>query len=134
MKGQSAVEYMVIIAIGLVILTPILYYSGQSFRNYKEDTNILAAKNTVEKIGENVDWICSQGSPSRVRINVYIPENIIQGSLQDKTVLFNIDSESGPKDVFYETVCDMNGELPVKSGFYYLSVAAVNGYVNITVD
>ena len=133
MKGQAAIEYMVIIGIALLILTPILYYSGKSFSNYKEDTNILSARNTVEKIGENADWICAQGSPARVQINVHMPEDIIEASLENRTVLLRIESTSGAKEVFYESVCDLQGELPVKEGFYYLALVAVDNYVNITV-
>jgi hypothetical protein len=134
MKAQSAVEYLVIVGIGLIILTPILYYSNKSFQNYKEDSNILAAKTTVDKIGENVDWVYSQGYPSRVQIRVYIPENVESTSLVDRTVLIKMESTSGAKDVFYETIGDMQGSIPTKSGFYFLSLVAMDGYVNVTLQ
>ena len=134
MKGPTAVECVVVIAVGLLILTPMIYFSGKYFQGYKEDTNVLSAKTTVEKIGENVDWVYSQGYPSRVQVTVYIPEGIETASLENRNVLLRIGSTSGSKDVFYTTVSDMVGELPTKSGFYKLSIAAINGYVNVSVQ
>jgi hypothetical protein len=133
MKAQAAVEYMTVIGIGLIILTAILYYSTRSFQNYKEDTNVLSAKNTVDKVGENVDWVYSQGYPSRVQISVYIPDDVEMASLANRTVLMRMKSTSGTKDIFYNTIGDMQGSLPENSGFYHLSIAAVNGYVNVSV-
>ena len=133
-KGQAAIEYMVVVAVGLLVLIPIVYYSSRSFQNYKEDTNILSAKTTVEKIGENVDWVYSQGYPARVQIKVYVPEKVTLASLENRTVLMRIYSTSGPKDVYYETISDMVGALPSRAGFYRLSVAATDGFVNVSVQ
>jgi len=133
MKGQVAVEYMIIISVALIIILPLSLYMNQSFIGYRDDTKISRAWNTVKKIGENADWVYSQGPPAKVTIEIYIPDGVEEISFENKTVLFKVRTASGVSDVYYQTVPEFEGFLPEKSGYYFVSLTAFPNYVNISV-
>ena len=54
-------------------------------------------------------------------------------SLDYKTFLFRVRTSAGISDVFYTTVSDLDGSLPTKSGYYYVSLTTFPNYVNVSV-
>jgi hypothetical protein len=133
MKGQVAVEYLIIISVALMILTPLSLYVNQALRGYTDNTRISKAWTAVNKLGESADWVYSQGPPAKLTFKIYIPDGIEEASLNDKTFLFKIKTSSGTSDIFYTTVSDLDGYLPKKSGYYYVSLTAFSNYVNVSV-
>lgn len=131
-KGQVAVEYMIIISIAFAILLPFIVYANQLLHNYREDTKISLAKNSVKKLGENIDWVYSQGEPAKLSIEVYIPKDVIEISLVNNTISFKIRTSSGTTDIHYKTIAPLNGSLPVNAGNYIISLTAFAGHVNIS--
>ncbi len=133
MKAQVAIEYMAIVGIGLVIIFLSINYLLTLFYSYSDENKISVAKNTVYKIGENADLVFSQGPPAKVKIEVYIPDGVQEISFSNKTVLLKVKTSSGVNDVFYKTVPQIVGTLPVKSGHYYVSLTSGQDYVNVSV-
>jgi hypothetical protein len=133
MKGQVAVEYMIIVSVALTILLPLSLYINQSLMGYRDDTKISRAWTTVKKIGESVDWVYSQGPPAKLTIEIYIPDDVEEISFENKTVLFKIRTSSGISDAFYQTVPELKGSLSEKSGYYFVSLTAFPNYVNVSV-
>ena len=133
MKAQAAVEFLIIVSVALMIILPVTFYAKQSLIGYKDDTKISLAENTVKKLGESVDWVFSQGPPAKLTLEIYIPNDVNEISLDNKTILFKVKTSAGVSDVFYETVAPLNGSLPITSGYYFVSLTAYRDYVNITV-
>lgn len=132
MRAQVAVEYLIIISIAFAILLPFIIYANQLLHNYREDTKISLAKNSVKKLGENIDWVYSQGQPAKLSIAVYIPEDVTEISIDNNTISFKIRVSSGTSDVYYTTIAPLDGSLPVESGHYIISLTAFEDYVNIS--
>lgn len=132
MKSQVSVEYLIIISVAIMILIPIILYANELLLGYKDDTKISLARNAVEKIGENVDWVYSQGAPAKRSLEVYIPEGIEQINLENKTILFKIKTRAGTSDIFYTTVANLSGSIPMQSSYYKLSLTAHQNFVNIS--
>ena len=133
MKSQVAVEFLIIVSVAFMIILPFTFYANQLLISYKDDTKISLAKNTVNKLGGSVDWVFSQGPAAKQTLEIYIPDDIYNISLENKTILFQIRTSAGVTDVFYETVPLLNGSLPTTSGYYFVSLTAYTDYVNITV-
>jgi hypothetical protein len=133
LKSQAAMEYYTIISVALIILLPLSVYVYQLLNEYGEDTNLSLAKDTVNKLGENVDWVFSQGPPAKLSLEFYIPEGIQQTSLDNKMILFKMRTSAGITDVYYQTICNLTGSIPIKSGHYQFSIVANTTYVNISV-
>ncbi len=133
MKGQVAVEYLIIISVALIILLPLSLYINQSLIGYRDETKISRAWNAVNKLGENADWVFSQGPPAKKTIEIYIPDDVDEISFDNKTVLFRVKTSAGISDVFYVTVPELKGSLPEYGGYYFVSLTAFSNYVNISV-
>ncbi len=126
MKAQIAVEYLIIVGVALMILLPLSLYLHQTLMGYRDDTKISKAWNSVKKLGQNADWVHSQGPPAKIRIEIYIPDDVVDVSIANKMILYRIRTSAGIKDVFYNTVPALNGSLPIYSQYYFISVTALN--------
>ncbi len=133
MKGQAAVDYFTIISVALLILLPLILYVNQLLSAYKDDSNILSAKNAVNKLGETVDWVYSQGPPAKHTFIVYIPEGVETISFDNKMIFFKVKTSAGTTDVYYQTIASLNGTISNKSGYYHVSLTAFDNQVKIDV-
>ena len=133
MKSQAASEFLIIVSIALTILIPLILLVNQSLMGYRDDTKISLAKEMVNKMGQNSDWVFSQGPPAKVTIEIYVPDGIVSSSLSNKMILYNVKNSAGITDIYYNTVPEMKGFLPEKSGYYFVSLTSYSDYVNISV-
>ncbi|MDI6825579.1 MAG: hypothetical protein QMD36_00040 [Candidatus Aenigmarchaeota archaeon] len=133
MKAQAASEFLIMVSVALTILIPLILLVNQSLMDYRDNTKISLAKEAVRKLGENADWVFSQGPPAKVTVEVYIPEDVVSASLNNKMILYQIRTSAGVTDVYYYTVSNLTGTLPEKSGYYFVSLTSFSKYVNITV-
>ena len=133
MKSQVAVEYLIIVSVAFMILIPTVLYLNQSFIGFNDDSKVSKASETVKKIGQTADWVYSQGPPAKQTIEIFIPKDLDEISLINKTVLFKVRTSTGVSDIFYDSVAPLNGTLPSNSGYYFISLTAFQDYVNISV-
>jgi hypothetical protein len=133
MKSQVAVEYLIIVSVAFMILLPLSVYLNQSLIGYKDNSKLSKAWDSVKKLGESADWVYSQGSPAKISVEIYIPDGIEQISLQNRTILFRVRTSAGISDAYYNTVPQLNGNLPANSGYYFVSITAYPNYVDISV-
>ena len=133
MEGQAAIDYFSIISIAFMILIPLSIYVNQLLNNFRDDTRISLARDAVKRLGENADWVYSQGPPAKRSLRIRIPDGIEEVSLDNRTILFKVRTSAGVSDVYYETIPSLNGSLPDKEGDYIVSLTAFEDYVNISV-
>jgi len=126
MKAQVAVEYLIIIGVAMMILLPLSLYLNQTLMGYKDDTKLSKGWNTVRELGQNADWVHSQGPPAKVTVEIYVPEDVVEVSLDNNMILYRVRTLAGITEVYYDTVPALNGTLPDKSQYYYISVTAIN--------
>ena len=116
-----------------MMILPVTFYANQLVRGYKDNTKISLAKNTVDKLGENVDWVFSQGPSAKRTLKIYVPDDVHNISFENNMILFEVNTSVGVSDISYETVPSLNGSLPTTRGYYLVSLTAYANYVNITV-
>ena len=134
MKAQSASEFLIIVSVALTILIPLILLVNQSLMGYKDDTKISQAKEAVNKLGNNADWVFSEGPGAKETIMIYIPDGVESVSfVGTKEILYKIRTSAGTTDVYYDTVSYLDGTLPDKSGYYFVSLTCFSTYVNISV-
>lgn len=132
MKAQTAVEYFIIITVAFLILLPLILYMNELIISYNDETRISLAENAVKKIGENADWVYSQGQPARRTFEVYMPGSIDQASLENKTILIRVKTSAGATDSYYNTISPLNGSLPSSEGYSKISLTAFQNFVNVS--
>lgn len=102
MKAQSSVEYLMILAVTLVIIIPVSYL----FISFTSQSNDLIAYAQITEIGrsivDNAESIYYSGEHSRLLIDVNIPEKIEEiYILSNKELIFNYTSEMGSTELIY---------------------------------
>ncbi len=132
-KAQTAIEYFIIVALALMIIIPYIIYSNELLIGYKEENTITLSKNAVSKIGQNADWVFSQGEPAKISTEVYIPSGVEQVQFLNNTIVFKVRTSAGVSDIFYIAATNITGSLPTSSGYYIVYLSALNNSVNVTV-
>ena len=93
MKAQVAVEYLIIVSIAFMILIPLVLYLNQTFIGYSDDSKLSKADETAKKIAHTADWVYSQGPPAKQTIEIFIPKDVDEISLNNKTIEFSKDQQ-----------------------------------------
>jgi hypothetical protein len=132
-KAQVAVEYLIVVSLSIAILTPLIIWAYQNLIGYKESNNLVLARNAVDKIGQAVDWVFSQGPPAKMEIEIYLPEGIEEIQIANKTILFKVKTSAGTSDIFYISLANVTGNLPRTSGYRIVKVQAFENNVTVGV-
>jgi len=99
-KAQASLEYMVMLAISLLIFTTIIAFSINMVNNVKNQLGVDAAFKAVEEIKEASDFIYVHGNPSKVRRNVRIPPNVGNITLLGNLIKVGIDTGPSYTDIY----------------------------------
>ncbi len=132
MKGQSAVEFLVIVSMLLLILGPLWIEVSQVLQQQQSELRVTYAKTALGEIQRAADIVAIQGPPSSITLRLYVPTDIVNSSISGKEVQFTIALGDARTDVVALTKTNVVGDLPTEEGFYRITVKAENGYVNVT--
>jgi len=132
-KSQVATEYLFIVAVGLIILIPLVIFLNDIYIGYKDGSKTSAAQMTVNKLASLANWVYSQGEPARATATIYIPESVESISFNGKNINFRIKTKSGFTDISKDAIANVTGVLPTKAGYYNVLVAVHENIVNISV-
>jgi len=131
MKAQASLEYLIIVSIALLILTPAILYANEIIISSKKELRRKIAENTIEMIAENSDWVNSLGPPSRIIIRVYVPELVEYINISDFKV--SLKFKDSKEIISKETRENVTGFIPVNEGYYTVLIVAEKHFVNVSV-
>jgi len=131
MRGQAAVEYFVVVGLVVMFMIPLWAYMVATQDDIGQEISLSYAKTAATQIADAASLVHSQGYPAKISIRVYIPDGVINVSLAQKTVSFNITYRSLVTDVWAESNAEMNGTIPVNEGYYNFDIHSMNTYVQI---
>ncbi|MBU0762780.1 MAG: hypothetical protein KKD39_07110 [Candidatus Altiarchaeota archaeon] len=135
--GQASLEYMIILALSLLVFSTILYVTNSLISTSSIQVGVDAAYRAVDKIRDAADFIYVHGHPSRTEINVYIPPNIesleIVGS--NNSVRARVSVGQAYTDIYGVTKGELYGNLSsvMREGYYIFRVESTSeNSINIT--
>lgn len=138
-KGQVMMEYMVLMAIALLVLSAVLYVATNLIFGSASQMGVDAAQRTVETIREKVDFIYIHGHPTKTQTMVNIPSNIHNVTIRDHIIRLSVDIEDCHTDVYEITRANLTANLSgicdgrCRPGNYLLVIESIErGGVNIT--
>ncbi len=132
MKGQSAVEYMMILGMVLLMLIPLAAYT---WNQSDQATKSRQAEIAVGTIAAAADSLWAQGPGAKTTINVLFPNGYdsTKSLLANRTIVLRFSSSAGDQDAVAITKANITGSLPSSSGYRQLILEAVGSAVNVTV-
>lgn len=130
-KAQAAVEYMMIIGIVLVILTPIVSYSYQYNETSVRTGQAMLA---VSKLTSAADSLYAQGPGAKTTMDIFLPPGYLEQSfVSENTMDIKISTPSGINDIVKITKANLTGSLPKEPGYKRIILVTLeSGQVNIT--
>jgi hypothetical protein len=129
MKGQGAIELIIILAVSLIILFFIISISNQQVNQLTATKIRSEAKSTVDDLARAAKEVYYQGPGASKKVFVRIPEGIdpTKTIIANKTINLNVLGSDIPTRVDV----DVQGSLPSIPGDYFVWVSALEGYVLI---
>ena len=117
MKSQSALEFMTIVGIGLIIIAITSMFGMEYISNYFSDINVINAKQTTSNLISASNLVYSQGMGAQTQIYVTIPGeiNYSRTYLYDGEVNIRFGAD-GTKDSYERIGINMTGTLPTREG------------------
>ncbi|NOQ56349.1 MAG: hypothetical protein GQ477_06115 [Nanohaloarchaea archaeon] len=135
-RGQSGLEYMMIVIIAMLLMTPAIQKGTTLLSDMKQETNVMQAKQTINSISDATESVFAQGEPAKITINAKFPENINLSSVGSREVMIRLNSYGGITDIVNRFDFNVTGTLPQENGYYDIIITAVKisgvTWVNIT--
>ena len=131
-SGQAALEYMIIISIALVMISPLILRSQETIGNIQSAKNTVTLGSSLDTIQKGVKLVYSQGEPSKLSFDVKIPPGVVNASVQDTYIYYAIEVNGGEAPYYRFFDFNLTGELPEERGLYTISAKSEGDNVNIS--
>lgn len=137
-KGQSSLEYMVMLALALGVLTTVLIATTHLISGASSQIGVESADRAASEIKEAADFVYVHGHPSKLRIKVYVPPSVSEAGIETEnhqTAYFRLDSPPEYTDVYAITRGNITGDLSGinKEGYYVINIESIdNIWANIS--
>ncbi len=135
-RGQSGLEYMIIVIIAMLLITPVLSRGTAQLTDMKNEINIMHAKDTLNIINDAAESVFAQGEPAKITLNTRFPSHINHTSVGSQEIMIQINAYGGTTDIVKRFEFNVTGSLPVDEGYYDITVKAIKisgvTWVNIT--
>lgn len=128
-KGQSSIEYIIIVGIVLVALIPLFIYS---INKVNSEIKINQADDAVTSVANAANIVYSLGSGTKKFIRVTIPSGVVSYLVNGTIVQLQMHVYGSTSDFYAKTIPQVSGSLPIAKGTYTLSLEALeDGTVRI---
>ncbi|MCX6815978.1 MAG: hypothetical protein NT120_03955 [Candidatus Aenigmarchaeota archaeon] len=132
MRGQVALEYMLIFAFSLAALGILWYYSSANIDDARWDIQLAYAKSAMSKIAEVSELSYLQGPPAQFYVYPNFPDNVKNVYITANSITFEMKWKAILRNVSLETVANIAGSLGNYQGVHKILVKALDGSVQIS--
>ena len=127
MRAQVSVEFLLIIAVMMVVLLPVIIYAFSVLNTENQDKiNLEKASVALNRIVYTIDSVGSAGTGSAMYTEIFV-SRIDHVSVNGNELIFNIRTMDGPVELYkiadYNIVSDSSLE-NLKNGPYKLLITA----------
>lgn len=128
-KAQASFEYIVLVALFILVLAVVLVFATNKVFTYLKDNEV---GDSAKSITRAVNHIAALGPGTTKVIQVKVPDNVAQGYASGKEVIYRISYNDLLSDLHYPAKANVYGLLEPNRGnrFIVLKVED-NGYVSI---
>lgn len=130
-KAQSAIELMIVLAVGMVVLGIVIYSSQNNLAASSQSLAFSIAKSSSAQITAAADLVYFEGVGARRLVQFIIPEGAIAVIVSANSVNIRMQNSQGVSDAQANTrspICP-NSNLPSTPGTYTIVVESQDGCV-----
>ncbi len=121
-RGQASLEYLIVVTLSLLILSPMIYYALEYKNNLDDVKPIVDLKRTMKLIKENSDFVFSQGIGAKISIKIVIPKQVVLIEQGDTYLKFRLRANYGEEDFVILFPYNITGSFPTQPGYYKLTI------------
>ncbi|MDD5182463.1 MAG: hypothetical protein PHC66_04855 [Candidatus Nanoarchaeia archaeon] len=134
MKAQSAIEFLSVIALGLILLIVTSYLGYNYVSGYFFDTNGMNAKQMVSVTTSAANLVYSQGLNASTKVTINVPGDIVRNRTYIHDQEINIRFSDPPRDAIGQPAASIYGTMPVKPGLNVLYLQMTSEGVKLKID
>lgn len=129
-RGQSSVELLVLLAVGLAVLLAVIVTNQGFISAASNSINSEKAKSSVNEIADAAELVYKQGVGAKTKIYIGIPSNVEKINISGNLIEVGILRESS-RSIYRTTGFNVSGNISKEEGNYWVIVEAKDGYVEI---
>jgi hypothetical protein len=118
MRAQSAIEFLSIVSMGLILLAVVSGLGYDYFTGYFRDVNPIKTTQTINRLMTATNLVYTQGVGSQTKVILDLPPGIIinRTYLDKKEINIRYESSDGTKDALAVLPYNISGTLPTREG------------------
>ena len=129
LRGQYALEQMGVIALALVIIAALFFFSMNAASDGARSSQ---AKDTAERIARAADSAYALGPGSKATVSVNMPQGVQFVDTSNKRVWIRVALSSGNSDVFAKTSGQIVGSIPTTAELQEITMTVLpNGNISV---
>lgn len=133
MRAQVGMEYMLIFAFSLIIVSILWVYSGYNVQATRWDLQVAYAESALDKIVNIADVAYVQGPPSQFYIYPNFPEGVSNVHVNGNTISIELLwKESTLRNITATSIANLTGNVSNAQGSHKILVKAFNNYVQVS--
>lgn len=117
-RAQAAVELLMMVAIGMVVVSIVVFFSQQQLTASAGVLRVQVAQAAVSDLARAADAVYTEGAGARKRLFITLPEGTTSTSVGNKTITLRMRTPTGETDVNAKTAAEVYGSLPFQPGEY----------------
>ena len=133
-RGQSSLEYLIIVGFTITILTVLILIYFQ----FNQEETILVVTSQVDRIARELvdasEEVFFLGEPTRTTIKVYLPENVEDIIIDGHNIVFKVRTGKYISDIERHSSVNITGNISKNRGIKYIRVMSIGNEVCILED
>jgi len=136
-KGQSSLEFLTVIGIGMVLAAPFIIQAQDSMIDVILSSEAAEFESSMNKLDESIQTVHAMGEPAKQTIDLEVPQGIESAQIYNQNSLVYTQERAG-NTANYTRIYDFDihaeNDLPVEEGHHQVEVEAWNTQVNISTN
>ena len=132
MKGQSALEYVLVVGIALLILLPLWVQINALVGVTSIELQSSYAQHAVSRLKAAADSVYVQGEPAKFTVIVTFPTGVESISISEYEISMRMSNSAGTIDAIATTLGPVTGNLSASPGSHRVTVTMNGTNVLIT--
>ena len=133
MKGQAALEYMIVLGIALTVAMPFVMKAQSSVVDIRSSVSVVESQDTLNDIDVAVRTVDAAGEPAARTVEARLPDNLRSTEVRNNSISIFLTTPSGNQRLSRTFDAELTGSLPDSPGLYLVRVRAKDGEVEIEV-
>lgn len=123
-KGQAAIEYLAVFGLALALSTPFIINAQTSMMDLQTSSSALSLQNSLQKLETSINTVSASGEPAQRTFRFEVPSNVQSAQLNENSIIYTINTRSGPSDLIRTFDSPITGNVPQDAGTYSVTVYA----------